>query len=153
MTKKKNDELQKLEQEHGEIKDLLQRTHAEFQNFQKRTEQEKKLLVTRASENLIRKILPVLDNLELALNNDHSKDDFRKGVEMIYAQLLDTLEQEGLKVIEATGKFNPELHEALLTEESDKPKNTITQELQKGYTLSGKVLRHTKVKISKGDKK
>lgn len=152
---KKNKENQsnfdQLEKEHKELKELLQRNLAEFQNYQKRTEKDKEHIIKTASLDLIKKILPILDNLELALNNNHEKNDFTKGIEMIYSQLTETLEEEGLQKINAEGKFNPELHEALLSEKSTQEKNTIIQELQKGYMVSGKVIRHTKVKISKGD--
>jgi molecular chaperone GrpE len=149
--KKKQDHFEQLEKEHKELKELLQRNLAEFQNYQKRTEKDKEQLIKSASISLIKKLLPTLDNLELALNNNHEKNEFTKGIEMIYSQLTETLEQEGLQKIEASGKFNPELHEALLAEKSKEEKNTIIQELQKGYTVSGRVIRHTKVKISKGD--
>ncbi len=149
---KKPEELQK---EYHELKNLLQRNHAEFQNYKKRTEEDKQRFVKLSNEELIKKILPILDNFELALNNTENKEEFVKGMEMIYSQLTQTLEDEGLQKIPATGKFNPELHEALLaTEDKEKEPNTITEELQKGYTLNGKVIRHSKVRITKkGDKK
>lgn len=154
-TKKQFEELQK---EYHEIKNLLQRNHAEFQNYKKRTEEDQKRFVKLSNEELIKKLLPLLDNIELALSNKHSdKEDFVKGIEMIYAQLLDILEQEGLKKIPASGKFSPELHEAMLTQPSNEETGTILEELQKGYKLGERVLRHSKVKIAKktieGDKK
>ena len=151
----KDKQLEALEKEYREIKELLQRNHAEFQNYKKRIEEDKKRFVQLSNEELIKKILPIIDNLELALNNTDNKEEFVKGIEMIYSQLLQVLEDEGLQKIPATGKFNPELHEALLVQESnEKEPNTITEELQKGYKLNNKVVRHSKVKITKkGDKK
>ena len=78
------------------------------------------------------------------------KDGFYKGIEIIYSQLIDTLHSQGLKHIECVGKkFDPYYHEVLLTEESNEPENKILEELQKGYMLNDKVIRHSKVKISK----
>lgn len=139
---KKKDELK-------EVTDTLQRLQAEFENYKKRVEKENIEFRKYAKAELIAKLLSILDNFELALQNKENKEEFVKGIELIYSQLFSLLENEGLKTIKAEGeKFNPEIHEALLTEKSDK-ENIILEELQKGYMLGDRVLRHTKVKVSK----
>ena len=133
-----------------ELTDTLKRVQAEFENYKKRTEKENVEFIKSASKTMIMKLLPILDNFELAIMNKESKDDFIKGVELIYSELFTLLEAEGLKRIEAQGKkFDPYMHEALLTEKSECDNETVTEELQKGYTLNDKVIRHTKVKICK----
>ncbi|MFP4568121.1 MAG: nucleotide exchange factor GrpE [Candidatus Woesearchaeota archaeon] len=140
-------------QEYNNIKDMLQRTHAEFQNYQRRTEEEKSKFIKLSNEGLIKKIIPVLDNFELALKHTKEKTEFTEGMQLIYTQLLQVLEDEGVQKINTLGKFNPNIHEALLTDESDKEEGQILQELQKGYTLNGKIIRTAKVKISKKQNK
>lgn len=121
----------------------LQRLQAEFDNYRKRVESKKQEIYADANKELIFKLLNILDSLELALK--HNND---KGIEMIYSQLYSLLENEGLKVIEVKGKFNPEIHEALITEKNGDG-DKIVEELQKGYLLNGKVIRPSKVKIGK----
>ena len=142
-------EHEKLSQQYAEIKDTLQRVYAEFQNYKKRTEEDKTRFIKMSTEELIKKILPIMDNFELALEHNKQENDFSKGIEMIYAQLKEILNDEGVEEINARGQFNPELHEALLTEESNKAQGTILEQLQKGYKIGGRVIRHAKVKISK----
>ena len=125
----------------------MQRLQAEFENFQKRTEKEKSEIFRNANEDLIVKLLSVLDNFELALGH---VDD--KGVNMIYSELHSILEKEGLKVISVDGDFDPNFHEALIQEEG-KEDGKIIEELQKGYMLNDKVIRASKVKISKMESK
>jgi molecular chaperone GrpE len=134
----------------GELIDTLQRLQAEFDNYRKRTEQEIIQFKERAEQNLIKELLLIIDNFELALKSNTEKTDFSKGMELIYAQLLQMLEDKGLQPIIAVNKqFDPYLHEALLTEKSKKEPNTVLEELQKGYMIKDKVLRHSKVKVSK----
>ena len=133
-----------------ELTEALQRLQAEFENYKKRIEKEACEFKNHATADLIKQILPILDNFELALNKTNKKDEFYKGIELIYAQLIETLENQGLKIIPCLGeKFNPYKHEALLTENCDKTPNTITEELQKGYMLNEKIIRHSKVKVAK----
>ena len=141
---------EELEQKIGELTELLQRVQADFENYKKRTETEKVDIINNASKEVIQKILPIVDNFELALKNTENVEEFKKGMEMIYAQLMDIFHAEGVKTIDCLGKkFDPELHEALIAVDSDEEKNTIIEEFQKGYTLNGKVIRHSKVKVSK----
>jgi molecular chaperone GrpE len=150
-TKKHQEE--KPDEKDKKIADLtesLQRLQAEFQNYKKYIEKKNAEFIKYAKEELIMKILPILDSFEFALKNTSDKERFEKGVEMIYSQLFQALENEGVKMIDAMNQeFNPELHEVLLTEESEKPEGTILEELQKGYKLNDRVIRHTKVKIAK----
>jgi len=137
-----------------QIKDLtntLQRLQAEFDNYRKRNEKERAEQAQFAHKQLIIQLLPTLDNFELALKNSPKENEHIKGFELIYAQLYELLEQAGVARIETLGKkFNPATMEALLQEASDKEKGTVLEELQKGYTLHGSLLRHAKVTIAKG---
>lgn len=133
-----------------ELTETLQRVQAEFENYKKRVDKEKQEFCDYAKEDLIRKLLPLIDNFELALKHKKSDKEFHKGVELIYAQLITILENEGLKPIKALNeKFDPYKHEALLAEKSSKEENTILEELQKGYLLKDKVIRPSKVKVSR----
>lgn len=144
----KDPKIQKIEPaaETNELIDTIKRIQAEFENYKKRVEREKSEFVKFANEELIKKLLPLLDSFEQALKSTADKEKFVKGVELIYAQAFSTLEQEGLKKIEAVGKkFDPYKHEALLKEKSEK--EAIIEEMQAGYQLNGKVIRTSKVKI------
>jgi molecular chaperone GrpE len=98
---------------------------------------------------VLSKLLPVLDSFEQALKNTSDAKKFTDGMKLLYAQFMDAMRSEGMEPINTAGKFDPYLHEALLSEESDKPEGQILEELQRGYKLKGAVLRHTKVKIAK----
>lgn len=139
MTEKKP----KTKEKKNEYFEQLQRLQAEFENFRKRTEKEKQEIFKNANENLIVKLLEILDNFELALK--HIDD---KGINMIYAEFYAILENEGLKTIKTEGKFDPKIHEALIQEEG-KENEKIIEEFQKGYMLNDKVIRASKVKITK----
>lgn len=129
--------------------DLLKRTTADFHNFRDRIAREATESAYYYKKNIITSLLPVLDMFELALKHKSEDNEFTKGMEMIFAQFISTLENEGLQIIKTEDKFNPELHEAILTEESDKVDNTILEELQRGYMLNNKVIRYARVKVSK----
>lgn len=129
------------------LTEQLQRLQAEFENFQKRTEKEKIQIRETANENTISNLLPILDNFELSLK--HNKDE---GVKLIYKDLIKTLKAQGLKKIDTNIPFDPKFHEALLQEDG-KEDGKITEELQKGYTLNNKLLRASKVKITKKSSK
>ena len=133
-----------------ELTDTAKRLAAEFDNYRKRQDREQTHIQERASRNVLGKLLPVLDSFEQALKNTLDAKKFADGMKLLYAQLNGMLKSEGLEPLHTTGqKFDPYLHEALLTEYSDKPEGTILEELQRGYKLKGEVLRHTKVKIAK----
>ncbi|RLE37973.1 nucleotide exchange factor GrpE [Candidatus Woesearchaeota archaeon] len=147
--KKENNKKSEVE----ELKDALKRIQAEFDNYKKRTLKEAEEREKLASKKIITKLLPILDNFELALKNKATDDQFCKGMELIYSELYSLLEAEGLKPIKTEGKFDPYYHEALLSEESDKEEGTNLEELQRGYMLNDEVIRVAKVKVAKKKKK
>ena len=138
-----------------EMKCLLQRKQAELENYRKQTEKRVGDLQLMASRDVISQILPVMDNFELALKNvSGEKNDFVKGVELIYSQLFSFLESNNIQAMVTEKKeFDPYFHEALMKVDSDLPENMILEELQKGFMLNDRVLRHAKVKISSGKNK
>ncbi|MFP4424069.1 MAG: nucleotide exchange factor GrpE [Candidatus Woesearchaeota archaeon] len=132
-----------------ELTDSLQRLQAEFDNYRKRTHKEYEDIIKTSTKAFVMKLLPIIDNIDLALKNDKDKDEFIKGVQMIFDQFKKLLIDEGIREMECIGKeFDPFCHEAMLTEESDKD-NIVLEEFQKGYTLHGKVIRPAKVKVGK----
>jgi molecular chaperone GrpE len=146
----KEKENENLRQELGELTNTLQRLQAEFENYKKRCNKANENFVKLANEELIKELLPAIDNFELALKTHKQKDDFYMGMQLIYSQLITSLESQGVKPIQALGtRFDPYYHEALLAEASDQANNTVLDELQKGYLLHDKVIRHSKVKIAK----
>ncbi len=150
--KEENKEKSKDSEKDLKIKELtetIQRLQADFENYKKRVEKQSLELNKYIKAEVITKILPTLDSFELALKNSKDKEEFKKGVELIYSQLFQTLEDMGLRPIESNGKFDPYKHEVLLTEKSDKDDGAILEELQKGYILEDTVIRHSKVKIAK----
>ena len=145
-----NEEPKKCGDKAKELTEDLQRLQAEFENYKKRVAKEQEAFRNFATANLMNDLLDVLDNFELALKNTDNKEEFVKGVELIYAQLFSTLKERGLKEIEAKGKkFDPYLHEALLSEANDGEENIVLEVLQKGFIVNDKVIRHSKVKVSK----
>ena len=143
--KKKKDN--KLEQQIEDLTDRLKRNMAEFDNFRKRTEKEKSSMYIIGAKDIIEKILPVVDNFERGLAQATEGDPFAEGMEKIYKQLTTTLESLGVEPIEAVDKeFNPDLHNAVMhVEDESVGDNIIVEELQKGYTYKGFVVRHSMV--------
>lgn len=132
--------------------DRLIRLQADYDNFRRRTRQEKEEIYKYSSEKLIGAMLPVLDNFDLALAAEgNSLESFKSGMQMIYKQLHDVLAAEGFAQIPALGEeFDPLKHEAVLREESgEHPDNTIIEELRRGYYLKDKVIRPAMVKVAK----
>jgi molecular chaperone GrpE len=148
------EKLSQLESERDEYLDTLRRVQAEFENYRKRVIKEQTALVDRATEGLIEQLLPVLDSLELALKNLETPDaegaeSMRKGVGLVYEQLLGVLEKAGLTRVEAEGKpFDPNVHEAVMQEDGD-GEPVVTDVLRTGYTLKGRVLRPAMVKVTR----
>jgi molecular chaperone GrpE len=146
--------LSQTESERDEYLDTLRRVQAEFENYRKRVIKEQTALVDRATSGLVEQLLPVLDSFELASKNLDSagSDDIenvRKGVELVYAELLGVLEKAGLSRIEAEGKpFDPNVHEAVMQEDGD-GEPVVTDVLRTGYTLKGRVLRPAMVKVTR----
>lgn len=142
-------ELERLKQEKDEYLNGWKRAKADFINYQKDEAKRREELVKFGNEYLIRDLLPIADSFEmyLAMTSD-SKE--KKGVEMIYAQLIGELTKQGLEPIKALGEpFDPALHEALGEMEVDQPSGTVAAELERGWKLNGKVIRPTRVKIAK----
>ena len=128
----------------------LQRLQADFENFRRRVNKEKEEFHKYASESLICSLLPILDNFERAIAAGEG-GNLLSGVEMIFRQLKEILEKEGLCSIQAVKtEFDPNRHEAVMTVENDEhPDNTVIEEFQKGYLLKDKVIRPAMVKVSK----
>lgn len=147
-------ELETKKTEAAEYLDHLQRLKAEFENYKKRLLREQTQFLELASQNLMGKLLPVLDNFELALLAAEDSQDFErlvKGIEMVYSEFKDVLHKEGLQVIESIGKqFDPQVHEAVMQVHSDEHEdNTVIDVLRQGYTFKGKVIRPAMVKVAK----
>ncbi len=147
--KKKDKKDEKIE----ELTDRLTRQMAEFDNFRKRTEKEKSQMYEIGAKDIIDKILPVVDNFErglLAVKEEEKEAPFVHGMEMIYKQLMTTLEGVGVKPIEAVGKeFDPDFHNAVMhVDDESLGENIVAEELQKGYMYRDSVVRHSMVKVA-----
>ena len=127
---------------------MLCNLRIDFINYKNRVEKETKHLFEYSDAAVIKELLPVLDSFEHALKNTNESEEFKKGIELVYAQLTEILKQKGLNPITTDGQFDPYKHEVLLKVKSDKPEGTILEVLQKGYQFKDKVIRHTKVKVS-----
>ena len=137
-----------------QLKDKYLRTLAEYENFRKRSEKEKAQMFELGAKSIIEQLLPVVDNFERALEHipeEEKENSFAKGVEGIYKQIQKMFSDCDIQAIEAVGqKFNPALHNAVMTEEEgDAEEDTVTADLQKGYTYRGNVVRHSMVKVKK----
>ena len=145
-----HEEWARLLAEKNELTETLVRRQADFENFRKRMERERKDDARRGTARLMQDLLPVLDGFERALAAHPAQDDYRKGVELIYRSLWDTLTKEGLERIVAQGKpFDPHFHEAIeRVETHEHPDNSVLQVFQHGYLLDGRVLRPSLVRVS-----
>jgi molecular chaperone GrpE len=131
----------------------LLRLRAEFDNYKRRAERERGETIQFASAELMRELLNVLDSFDLAFRNASSdKADTAEILQLVYKQFLDALGRFGLKPIEAKGQpFNPNFHQAVSTVATDEvPENTVVEEMRRGYTLNGKLLRAAMVSVSAG---
>ena len=146
---KKDKKDEKIE----ELTDRLTRQMAEFDNFRKRTDKEKSQMYEIGAKDIIEKILPVVDNFErgiAAVPEEEKSNPFAEGMEKIYKQLMTTLEEIGVKPIEAVGQeFDPDFHNAVMhVEDEEVGENIITEEFQKGYLYRDSVVRHSMVKVA-----
>lgn len=146
---KKDKKDEKIE----ELTDRLTRQMADFDNFRKRTEKEKSQMYEIGAKDIIEKILPVVDNFErgiAAVPEEEKSNPFAEGMEKIYKQLMTTLEEIGVKPIEAVGQeFDPDFHNAVMhVEDEEVGENIITEEFQKGYLYRDSVVRHSMVKVA-----
>ncbi len=152
--KKKDKELEKLTAEVEFWKDKAQRTAAEFDNYRKRKEKEVAESWKLATEEFVKKLLPIVDDFERSIESAQSDENFqalKQGLELIYQSLKRLLESEGVQEMQAHGQeFNPEFHEALMQMEKEgTPENIVLDVHQKGYVLGDKIIRPAKVVVSK----
>ena len=144
-----------LQQERDELYDRLLRTTAEFDNYRKRTDRERRTLSESVAADLIQDLLPVIDDLERALRSetggDAALDRYRQGFELIQRQLLDVLRKRGVEPLEVVGQdFDPEWHESVATEPADgRPDGEITAEIRRGYRIGQRLLRPAMVRVAK----
>jgi molecular chaperone GrpE len=146
------EELAETARQRDEYLDALQRLKAEFDNFRKRVARDQGDLVARASERLVKQLIPVLDDLERTLeaSASHEEGKLEDGVRLVHRALADLLAKEGLIEVETEGTFDPHTQEALLAQPSEAEEGTVIQVLQKGYRLGDHVLRPARVVVSAG---
>ena len=149
----KKNKKDKKDEKIEELNDRITRQMAEFDNFRKRTEKEKSQMYEIGAKDIIEKILPVVDNFErgiAAVPEEEKSNPFAEGMEKIYKQLMTTLEEIGVKPIEAVGQeFDPDFHNAVMhVEDEEVGENIITEEFQKGYLYRDSVVRHSMVKVA-----
>ena len=150
---KKKNKKDKKDEKIEELTDRLKRQMAEFDNFRKRTEKEKSAMYETGAKSVIEKILPVVDNFErglMAVPEEQKEDPFVQGMDKIYKQIMTTLEEIGVKPIEAVGvEFNPDLHNAVMhVDDEAAGDNVVVEEFQKGYTYRDCVVRYSMVKVA-----
>jgi molecular chaperone GrpE len=147
------DELSRARAEAGEYRDHLQRLQAEFDNYRKRTLREQTRMAEMAAQPLMQRLLEVLDDFDLALMAAERQPDFeqfRKGVELVYAKLADSLKAEGLERIDAEGKaFDPTQHEALMQTGEGEGDPRVAEVFRNGYRLKGNVIRPASVRVER----
>ena len=156
--KEQKKELNSVDKEAGQYLEYLKRLKAEFDNYKKRNSKEQARRISLFSEDLIKQFLPIVDDLERALDLEKKAKDrasFVQGVEIIFNQLKNTLEKQGLEQIKAKGEiFDPHLHEAIMKVELEEySDNVVVEEMRKGYKLKDRVLRPTMVKVNKKSNK
>ena len=139
-----------LEAERDERLNDLKRVAAEFENYRKRVLRDQESLVARAHERLVKELLPVLDDLEraLAAAEQHEEATLEEGVRLVHRELAAALQREGLAEIETNGRFDPHVHEALLSQPSEAEEGSIIEVVQKGYALGDRVVRPARVVVA-----
>lgn len=136
-----------------DLQDRLKRQMAEFDNYRKRTEKEKSAMFEMGASDVVKKLLPIVDNFERgfkSVTEEELQTPFAKGMDMVYKQTIKMLEDLQVKPIEAVGsEFNPEFHNAVMHVEDDSQgENIIVEEFEKGYTYRDVVIRHSMVKVA-----
>ena len=143
------EENEKLKEELDAAKDKLLRLTAEYDNYRKRTVKEKEGIYSDAYVDVLKEIIPIIDNLERAIAADGSIDDLKKGIEMTMKGCQDSFAKLGVQEIDTTGEFDPNLHNAVMhIEDENLGKNAIAEVFQKGYKKDDKIIRHTMVKVA-----
>lgn len=143
-------ELAELKAKLADTEDQFKRLSADFENFRRRSVKEKSEVGDVVTQNILRDMLPLLDNFERAMSADAGDGEgFRKGMEMIFGQFKETLQKQGLEVIDTAGaKFDPNFHQAVMrVEDAESEDDTIKQELAKGYIVKGRVIRPSMVQV------
>lgn len=147
------EKIAELQQEKDDVYDKLIRLQAEYDNFKKRTQKEKQSERKYKSQDLVNELLPAIDNFERALQVEVSDEasNFVEGVSMVYRQIQDALNSQGVEEIESVGKeFDPNIHHAVMqVEDEEQESNIILEEMQKGYMLKDRVIRPAMVKVNK----
>jgi molecular chaperone GrpE len=146
------DPLEEIRRERDQLQDRLLRTAAEFDNYRKRMDRERRDLAEYTAGEVIKELLPIIDNLERALQAAAQEEPLRKGVELIHKQMIEVLRKRGVTPIEALGAdFNPNFHQAVIHEESTQHREgEVMEELQRGYVVGERLLRPAMVKVAKG---
>jgi len=148
------EQLKKALAERDEYREISIRKVAELENFRKRSEQERGELIAFGNHKLLLRLLPVLDDLQRAVENGKSSTDYKsllEGIELVYNKTMQTFEEAGVKPMKSLGEmFDVKMHEALMQMPSEAPEGQILQEAQRGYLYGEKVLRHAKVIVSAG---
>ena len=144
------DERDNLKAERDELKELLLRRQAEFDNFRKRSEKERADFAQFAGMELVKELLPILDDFDRALKIETADTEYAKGVSMIHNRLFESLKKQGLEPIDTTGAtFDPHLHQAIeRVETKDAEDHAVLGEFQRGYNFKGKLLRPAMVKVA-----
>jgi len=147
-------QLRELSDQFEAARDQYLRTLADFQNFRRRTEEQKAELVRFANRELVAQLLPILDNFERAMSSASQSQNYEAlmaGVTLTHRQLQEFLQKNGVTPIEAIGaEFDPAFHEAVMrVEDGEHPENTVVKELQRGYTMHGRVVRPSMVKVAR----
>lgn len=147
--RKLKDENKKLNNEAEALKERLLRLTAEYDNYRKRTAKEKEGIYTDACTDVLKEMIPVLDNLERAVSVEGSVEDIRKGIEMTIKGFKTSFEKLGVEEIDATGEFDPNYHQAVMhIEDENLGANSVVEVFQKGYKRGDKVIRYTVVKVA-----
>ncbi|HVD65278.1 MAG TPA: nucleotide exchange factor GrpE [Gaiellaceae bacterium] len=147
------EKLTEVERERDEYLNDLKRVAADFENYRKRVARDQEGLAARAHERLVKELLPVLDDLERALEAaaEHEEAKLEEGVRLVHRELVEALAREGLVEVETDGKFDPHVHEALLSQPSEEEDGAVIEVLQKGYRLGDRVLRPARVVVSQNE--
>ena len=149
MLRKNKEEIKKLTNQVETLKDRFLRLTAEYENYRKRTTKEKEGIYTDACADVLKEVLPTLDNLERAYAADGSVEDLKKGIEMTMKGLQSSFEKIGVEEIPVDEGFDPNLHQAVMhVEDENLDKNVVAEVFMKGYKKGDKVIRHTVVKVA-----
>jgi len=149
IVKQQKEENKKLQEELDLTKDRLLRLTAEYENYRKRTTKEKEGIYSDAYVDVLKEIIPIVDNLERAVAADGNIDDLKKGIEMTIKGCQDSFTKLGIEEIDSSGEFDPNVHNAVMhIEDENLEKNVIAEVFQKGYKKEDKIIRHTMVKVA-----